>query len=131
MTKGLHIRYLPGRAPARFIVRPSPMSSATSSLSHPKAGVRSKTERRTAALERVDLAKPTFPQPADVHHGDARIARRDAIDDLAGAVARAIVDEDDLERGIISSEQALDRGRSDKSGLAARTRRMAPTTIAA
>ena len=65
--------------------------------------------RQRPAPGRVVLAEPSRGQFVDVKHPEAFVCRAQPIRDLAGAVFRPVVDEDDLVVGIVEGEQRRER----------------------
>ena len=62
-----------------------------------------------SALQGVVLAEPAVGQLGEVQYPQARIRRRQLVEDLAGAVVRSVVDGDDLEVGVIERENRAHR----------------------
>jgi len=58
-----------------------------------------------AALQRVVLAQPPRGELGDVLHLQSRVGSGELVEDGAGAISRAIVYGDDLEVGIVETQQ--------------------------
>src|SRR5262249_33909889 len=64
----------------------------------------------SAQRERVVLTQPSARQLAHVHHQEPRVSGRKSVENLSRVVGGAVVDGDDLERGILLCEQRSRRG---------------------
>ena len=72
-----------------------------------------------ASPERVILAEPSGGQVVHAERLYPRVLRRELADDVAGGVARTVVDDDDLEVGVVLRQKRADRA-SDRGRFVAR-----------